>query len=73
MQTLSPSQIHEQVGLERDQIRQGLKRLKDQTIKLENQEYASATIYGISYIDTLLPEVVPITTGEQAIQSILFP
>ncbi len=58
MQTPSPSQIHEQVELERDQIRQGLKRLKDQTIKLENQNYASATIYGISSIDTLLPLVV---------------
>ena len=56
--TLSTQQIDEQVKLERDQIRQGLKRLKDQTIKLENQNYASATIYGISSIDTLLPLVV---------------
>ena len=51
-------QIDEQVALERDQIRQGLKRLRDQTIKLEDQEYASASIYGISSIDTLLPLVV---------------
>ena len=58
MQTPSPSQINEQVELERDQIRQGLKRLQDQTIKLENQNYASASIYGISSIDTLLPLVV---------------
>ena len=58
MQTPSPSQIHEQVELERDQIRQGLKRLRDQTLKLENQNYASASIYGISSIDTLLPLVV---------------
>jgi len=50
--------IDEQVALERDQIRQGLKRLRDQTIKLEDQEYASASIYGISSIDTLLPLVV---------------
>ena len=56
--TPTPSQINEQVELERDQIRQGLKRLRDQTLKLENQNYASATIYGISSIDTLLPEVV---------------
>jgi len=54
----TPEQIDEQVALERDQIRQGLKRLRDQTIKLEDQEYASATIYGISSIDTLLPLVV---------------
>ena len=58
MQIPSPLQIDEQVELERDQIRQGLKRLRDQTIKLENQSYASATIYGISSIDTLLPLVV---------------
>ena len=58
MQTVSPSQIDEQVELERDQIRQGLKRLKDQSLKLEDQSYASATIYGISSIDTLLPLLV---------------
>jgi len=58
MQIPSPFQIDEQVELERDQIRQGLKRLRDQTIKLENQNYASASIYGISSIDTLLPLVV---------------
>ena len=54
----TPNQIDEQVELERDQIRQGLKRLKDNTIKLENKSYASATIYGISSIDTLLPLLV---------------
>jgi len=52
------SQIDEQVELERDQIRQGLKRLKDNSIKLEDKSYASATIYGISSIDTLLPLLV---------------
>jgi len=51
----TPELIEEQVELERDQIRQGLKRLNDQSIKLEGQDYASATIYGISSIDTLLP------------------
>ena len=53
----TPQQIDEQVKLERQAISQGLKRLQDQTIKLENQNYASATIYGISSIDTLLPDV----------------
>ena len=57
MITPTPSQIDEQVNLERDAIKQGLKRLQDQTLKLENQNYASATIYGISSIDTLLPDV----------------
>ena len=53
----TPEQIEEQVKLEREAISQGLKRLNDQTIKLENQSYASATIYGISSIDSLLPDV----------------
>ena len=51
-------QIDEQVRLERDAIKQGLKRLNDQTIKLENQTYGSATIYGISSIHSLLPRLV---------------
>jgi len=58
MITPTPSQIDEQVKLEREAINQGLKRLQDQTIKLEDQSYASATVYGISSIDTLLPLVI---------------
>ena len=58
MITPTPSQIDEQVKLEREAISQGLKRLQDQTIKLEDQSYASATVYGISSIDTLLPLVI---------------
>ena len=51
-------QIDEQVKLEREAVKQGLKRLQDQTIKLENQTYGSATIYGISSIQSLLPRLV---------------
>ncbi len=54
----TPSQIEEQVKLERDQIAQGLKRLRDNTQQLEDKSYASATVYGIASIDTLLPLVV---------------
>ena len=54
---LTVEQIDEQVALERQAINQGLKRLTDQTIKLEDQSYASASIYGIASIDTLLPLV----------------
>ena len=54
----TPQQIDEQVKLERDAISQGLKRLQDQTIKLEDQNYGSATIYGISSIHSLLPRLV---------------
>ena len=54
----TPAQIDAQVELERDQIRLGLKRLRDQTKTLEEKEYASAAIYGIASIDTLLPLVI---------------
>ena len=54
----TPKQIAQQVQLERDQISQGLKRLRKQTKDLENKSYASATVYGITSIDTLLPIVV---------------
>ena len=55
---VSNAQYDEQYELEREQISQGLKRLKDNTLKLEDKSYASATIYGISSIDALLPLVV---------------
>ena len=54
----TPQQIAEQVALERDQIRLGLKRLRKNTKDLEQKEYASASVYGIASIDTLLPLVV---------------
>ena len=54
----TPAQIDEQIKLERTQIAQGLKRLRDNTYKLEEKSYASATVYGISSIDALLPLVV---------------
>ena len=55
---ITQDQIAEQLELERSQISQGLKRLRDQTFKLEQQNYSSARIYGVSSIDTLLPHVV---------------
>jgi DNA-directed RNA polymerase len=54
----TPAQIDEQVQLERDQIRQGLKRLRDNTDALQQRSYASATVYGIASIDVLLPVLV---------------
>ena len=50
--------IEEQLQLERDQVSQGLKYLNDNTMKLENQSYASASVYGIASIDSLLPDLV---------------
>ena len=58
MTYVTPEQIEQQIQLERTQISQGLKRLKDQTLKLEQQDYASASIYGIASVQTLLPLVV---------------
>ena len=54
----TPAQIDEQVALEREQIRQGLQRLRDNTRKLQDQSYASATVYGVASIDALLPSLV---------------
>ena len=54
----TPAQIDEQINHERDAIAQGLKRLKENTKNLEDKEYASASIYGITTIDALLPLVV---------------
>ena len=56
--TASTQLIEEQLQLERDQISLGLKSLTDNTIKLEDQSYASASVYGIASIDTILPLVV---------------
>lgn len=54
----TPKQIEEQVNLERKAIAMGLERLHKNTKKLEDKTYASATVYGVSSIDTLLPLVV---------------
>ena len=56
----TPDQIKEQVDFERQQISQGLKKLRDNTRQLEEKEYASASIYGAASMDTLLPLVVDI-------------
>ena len=54
----TPAEIDEQVTLERKQIKQGLEKLKDNTIKLQDKSYASATVYGVSSITELIPLVV---------------
>jgi DNA-directed RNA polymerase len=55
---VTQEQLEEQIALEREAIAQGLKRLRDNTLKLEQKDYASASIYGVASIDTLLPLVV---------------
>ena len=54
----TPAQIEEQVELEREQIRQGLEQLRDNTRNLEDKSYASASVYGVASIETLIPLVV---------------
>jgi DNA-directed RNA polymerase len=54
----TPAEISAQVDLEREQIRQGLNKIRDNTAKLEDKEYASATAYGVVSIEQLLPLVV---------------
>ena len=54
----TPAQIDEQIELEREQIRQGLKLLRENTEKLEQKNYASASVYGVVSIEQLLPVVV---------------
>ena len=52
------AEIAEQVELEREQIRKGLKAIRDNTRKLEEKDYASASVYGVASIETLIPLVV---------------
>ena len=50
--------IAAQIKLERQQIAQGLKQLRDNTSKLEDKDYASASVYGVASIEQLIPLVV---------------
>ena len=54
----TPAQIDEQIALEREQIRQGLKEFRSNTYKLEEKSYASASIYGVISIEQLLPNII---------------
>ena len=52
------AQIEEQLEWERHAKAQGLSRLHQQTCKLEKQDYASASVYGIASIDCIMPRVI---------------
>lgn len=54
----TPAQIDEQIELEREQVRLGLKQLHDNQKKLEDKSYASASIYGVVSIEQQLPRIV---------------
>ena len=53
----TPAEIEQQVLFEREAIASGLKKIRDQTDKLQSQSYASATVYGNASIETMLPLV----------------
>lgn len=53
----TPAQIEEQVQLEREQIRQGMQKLHNNTRELEAKDYASASVYGVASVETLIPLV----------------
>jgi len=53
----TPAEISEQVQLEREQIRQGMQKLHKNTRELEAKDYASASVYGVSSVETLIPLV----------------
>ena len=50
--------IAAQIKLERQQISQGLQELRNNTSKLEERTYASASVYGVASIERLIPDVV---------------
>ncbi len=54
----TPAQIERQVQLETSQVELGVHKLHKQIKKLEQQKYASASIYGTSAVNDLLPALV---------------
>mgnify|MGYP003151061716 CR=1 FL=1 len=62
----TPAQIDEQIALEREQIRLGLKQLHENQRKLEDKSYASASIYGVVSIEQLLPCIVDRITSTKS-------
>ena len=52
------AEIDAQIAFEREAISHGLQKLHKNTSDLENKSYASATIYGVSAIQTLLPTLI---------------
>ena len=51
---LTEKQIEDQQEFERKQISGGLHKLRSNTTKLEEKTYASDTIYGSSFINSII-------------------
>ena len=54
---VTPELLEAQIALERDAIRYGIAKLNTNVERCEEQEYASGSIYGISVIQELIPEI----------------
>ena len=55
---ITQAEIDAQIQLEREAIAHGLERLRKITRDLEDKSYASASVYGASSIESLLPILV---------------
>jgi DNA-directed RNA polymerase len=55
--TECPELIARQEALEEEQLRQGVKKLRDSELKAETRQYASSSVYGTASIQALLPKV----------------
>ena len=53
-----PADLERQERFERKQISGGLEKIRSNTKKLLEQDYASATVFGSASIDTLLPLII---------------
>lgn len=51
-------EIGAQIKLEREQIKRGLEKLHNNTKQLEEKSYSSASVYGVSSIEQLMPVLV---------------
>jgi len=54
----TPKQLERQIKLEREQIDGGIHKLRKNTKDLEEKSYASASIYGCTSIEELMPKLV---------------
>ena len=55
---LTEKQIEDQQEFERKQISGGLHKLMTNTKKLEDKDYASATVYGSACMSSILPDLI---------------
>jgi hypothetical protein len=55
---LTEQQIEDQQEFERKCISGGIEKLRSNTTKLEDKTYASATVYGSAFVNSILPKLI---------------